>query len=143
MASSAQSSPSVCPSRSRSRSSTPRRVGSASALNTASCEPRTGPSCRRMPACQEARHAESAGEAYGHSVDVEVAPPSLWDGHLVLLYRSEREYDDNLGAWIRRGLDRAERVVLTSRPAEPQDRVLRLCANAGVDAIPAQRIGQL
>ena len=96
-----------------------------------------------MPACQEARHAESAGEAYGRSVDVEVAPPSLWDGHLVLLYRSEREYDDNLGAWIRRGLDRAERVVLTSRPAEPQDRVLRLCANAGVDAIPAQRIGQL
>ena len=72
-----------------------------------------------------------------------MAPPSLWDGHLVLLYRSEREYDDNLGAWIRRGLDRAERVVLTSRPAEPQDRVLRLCANAGVDAIPAQRVGQL
>lgn len=72
-----------------------------------------------------------------------MAPPDLWDGHVVLLYRSEREFDDNLGAWIRRGLDRAERVVLTSRPALPQARVLRLCADAGVDAIPAQRLGQL
>jgi anti-anti-sigma factor len=76
-------------------------------------------------------------------VDVEVAPPALWDGHAVLLYGSEREYDANLGAWIRRGLDRGEKVVLTSRPAEPEQRVLRLCADAGVDAAPARRVGQL
>jgi len=76
-------------------------------------------------------------------VDVEVAPPALWDGHVVLLYRSEREYDANLGAWIRRGLDQGEKVVLTSRSAEPEQRVLRLCADAGVDARPAQRVGQL
>src|SRR5215213_2413467 len=54
MASSPQSSPRVCPSRSRSRSSTFRRVGSARALNTSSRDPVTSPSCRYLPACQEA-----------------------------------------------------------------------------------------
>jgi anti-anti-sigma factor len=85
----------------------------------------------------------ATGQAYGRLVDVEVAPPALWDGHVVLLYRSESEYDANLGAWIRRGLDQGEKVVLTSRPAEPEQRVLRLCADAGVDAAPARRVGQL
>ena len=46
------SSPRVWPFRSCSRSSSCRRVGSASALNTRSSSPATPQSCRHLPACQ-------------------------------------------------------------------------------------------
>jgi anti-anti-sigma factor len=76
-------------------------------------------------------------------VDVEGAPASLWDGHVGLLYRCERDYDASLAAWMRRGLHRGEKVVLTHVPGEAKDRVLRLCAEAGVDAAQAGPAGQL
>src|SRR4051795_7843054 len=59
MASEPQSSPRVWPLRSRSRSSSWRRVGSARALNTPVRSPSMGPSCRHLPACQGALRAAS------------------------------------------------------------------------------------
>src|SRR3954470_7724780 len=59
MAREPHSSPSVWPLRSRSRSSSWRRVGSARALNTPVRSPSMGPSCRQLPACQEALEAAS------------------------------------------------------------------------------------
>jgi anti-anti-sigma factor len=76
-------------------------------------------------------------------VDVEGAPASLWDGHVVLLYGSEREHDDSLAAWIRRGIDRGEKVVVTRLPGEPADRLLRLCADAGVEPSRHRGVEQL
>src|SRR5215212_554464 len=75
---------------------------------------------------------------YGHCVDVGMAPASLWDGHLVLLHESEQEHDANLVGWMRRGLEREEKVVLTRLPGEPEDRMLRLCDEAGVDPVQAR-----
>src|SRR3954454_18592937 len=57
MASEPHSSPSVWPLRSRSRSSSWRRVGAARALNTPVRSPSMGPSCRQLPASQEALEA--------------------------------------------------------------------------------------
>ena len=85
----------------------------------------------------------TVGREYGRFVDVEGAPASMWDGHVATLYRSEREYGASRAAWIRRGFDRGEKVVLTRIPGEPEDRVLELCTDAGVDptqARPAQLV---
>jgi anti-anti-sigma factor len=76
-------------------------------------------------------------------VDVKGAHASLWDGHIVLLYRSEREHDASLRTWIRRGLDRGDKVVLTRLPGDPADPVLRLWADVGVTPAQERRVGQL
>lgn len=72
-----------------------------------------------------------------------MTPASRWDGHLVLLYRSEEEYDVSLAGWVRRGLDRGEKVVVTRLVGETEDRVLRLYADAGVDGAPQPRAQQV
>jgi anti-anti-sigma factor len=76
-------------------------------------------------------------------VDVAQAPAWMWDGHVVLLYGSEREHEASLAAWIKRGLDRGEKVVLTRLPGEPADRLLRLCADAGVNSARGRLAAQL
>ena len=68
---------------------------------------------------------------------------SLWDGHLVLLYESEQEHDANLAGWMRRGLERGEKVVVTRLPGEPEGRMLRLCHEAGVDPVQARLAGRV
>jgi anti-anti-sigma factor len=76
-------------------------------------------------------------------VDVDVASASLWDGHVGLLYRSERDHDALVAAWMRRGLDRGEKVVLTRGPGEAEDPFVQLFAEAGVDPTQAGLDGQL
>jgi anti-anti-sigma factor len=76
-------------------------------------------------------------------VDAEVAVSARLDGHVVLLYASERERIANLTAWVGRGLERGEKVLLTWAPGEPRNRALELCAEGGLDVDAAQRSGQV
>jgi anti-anti-sigma factor len=76
---------------------------------------------------------------------VDVAGPlaSLWDGHLVLLFHSKPDHDAGVAAWIRRGLDRGEKVVLTRPPGELEDRVQLLREDAGEHRGEERRAGQV
>jgi len=86
---------------------------------------------------------DARARGYGRSVDVAGAPASLWDGHVVLLSRSDREHDASLAAWIRRGLERDEKVILTRRPGGPEDQIQPLFADVGMDPMQEGRAGQL
>jgi hypothetical protein len=67
-----------------------------------------------------------------------LAAPS-WDGHLLLLHRSEGERLARLAAWVRDGLERGEKLVYTE-PAVPASRsVLARLRERGID-VDAARI---
>jgi anti-anti-sigma factor len=59
---------------------------------------------------------------------------SDWDGHLLLLHRSEPERQASVAAWVHRGLERGEKVYYTERPA-PKDELplLPTLARHGLD----------
>lgn len=59
---------------------------------------------------------------------------SDWDGHLLLLHRSEPERQASVAAWVHRGLERGEKVYYTELP-EPKIEVslLPTLAKHGVD----------
>jgi anti-anti-sigma factor len=59
---------------------------------------------------------------------------SDWDGHLLLLHRSEPERQASVAAWVHRGLERGEKVYYTELP-DPTDEqsLLPTLARHGVD----------
>lgn len=57
-----------------------------------------------------------------------------WDGHLLLLHQTEPERQVELAAWVRRGLQRDEKVLYTQLDDEPPARsILTLLTNQGVN----------
>lgn len=76
-------------------------------------------------------------------MDADGATFSPWDGHVVLLHGSEDERVADLAAWVARGLDLGEKVVLTEALGETHEHVLAECAQGGADVAAARRSGQL
>lgn len=67
-----------------------------------------------------------------------------WDGHLLMLYGSEAERVSALVTWIRRGLERNEKVIYTESPGEPAPRSIgTILGNHGVDVAAATAQGRL
>jgi anti-anti-sigma factor len=67
-----------------------------------------------------------------------------WDGHLLLLHRSEPERRSRLAMWVRRGLERDEKVIFAqARTVPPQRSVLSVLAQEGIDVQAATARGQL
>ncbi|WP_412741365.1 MEDS domain-containing protein [Krasilnikovia sp. MM14-A1004] len=66
-----------------------------------------------------------------------------WDGHLLLLHSSEDERRAALAAWVRRGLERGEKVIYTEGPAAARDSLSSVLQAHGLDAEAAQREGRL
>lgn len=66
-----------------------------------------------------------------------------WDGHLLLLHSSESERRSRLTAWVRRGLDRDEKIIYTEESVRPQDSFLAILDTRGVDVAAATADGQL
>ncbi len=67
-----------------------------------------------------------------------------WDGHLLLLHRSEQERRSSLEAWVRRGLERGEKVIYTEVPATPAERSLpAVLAQRGLEVATATAEGRL
>jgi anti-anti-sigma factor len=66
-----------------------------------------------------------------------------WDGHVLLLHRTEDERRAALTAWARRGLDRGEKVIYTEVRHRPEDGLLALLTARGVDVADAVCSGSL
>lgn len=67
-----------------------------------------------------------------------------WDGHLLLLSRSEHERREAVALWARRGLERGERIVYTQRPTDASERsVTGVLGAKGWDVEALQTSGQL
>ncbi len=67
-----------------------------------------------------------------------------WDGHILLLHASESERLAGLTAWVRRGLDRDEKVVCTeAADIAPERSLLAVLADRGVDVTAATTDGRL
>jgi anti-anti-sigma factor len=77
-------------------------------------------------------------------VDVLHDRPADWDGHLLLLHRGEAHRRSSVAAWVRRGLERGEKVLYTEPPDEPAHRTLSaVLGQHGVDADEALHRGQV
>ncbi len=67
-----------------------------------------------------------------------------WDGHLLLLHGSELEWRSRLAMWVRRGLERDEKVIFAqAETVAPHRSVLALLAKQGVDVQAATAEGRL
>lgn len=67
-----------------------------------------------------------------------------WDGHLLLLHRSESERLAGLAAWVRRGLHREEKVIYTEVPSDlPRSSLLLSLQAHGIDTTSAITAGHL
>ncbi len=66
-----------------------------------------------------------------------------WDGHLLLLYRSEQERRSSLVAWVRRGLEHGEKVVYSEVPGPAARSLPAVLAQRGVDVAAASAEGRL
>src|SRR6476469_3964274 len=137
MASEPQSSPSVWPLLSCSRSSSWRRVGSASALNTRFRSPAMAQSCRYLPACQSAtvRAVKIAPPVDDDDVPRywrELGLPGLVDVHVHFL-------PDRVQAKVWQFFEDAHQHYGTAWPvryALPVDERLALLDRLGVRAFP-------
>ena len=67
--------------------------------------------------------------------------PWDWDGHLLLLHRSESERQSRLANWVQHGLDRGEKVIYTEAP--PGRSVLAVLSEQGIDVGAATAAGHL
>jgi anti-anti-sigma factor len=66
-----------------------------------------------------------------------------WDGHLLLLHRSEPERQTQLAKWVRRGLERDEKIVYAQLDIGPPQRsVLTVMADQGIDVEAMTSAGQ-
>jgi len=70
------------------------------------------------------------------------ATPLEWDGHLLLLHRSESERRSGLAAWVRRGLELDEKVIYTEIGAAASS-VLSVLQDSGIDVASATAEGRL
>jgi anti-anti-sigma factor len=67
-----------------------------------------------------------------------------WDGHILLLFRSEEERMSRLAAWVRRGLARGEKVLYTEAETESPRRSMHgVLRRHGIDAAAAAAEGRL
>lgn len=67
-----------------------------------------------------------------------------WDGHILLLHASESERLAGLTTWVRRGLNRHEKVVYTEAvDIAPERSLLAVLADRGVDVTAATADGRL
>jgi anti-anti-sigma factor len=67
-----------------------------------------------------------------------------WDGHLLLLHDSDAERLAGLTAWVRRGLDRDEKVIYTEAPdVAPEQSLLAILDERGLDVTAATADGRL
>jgi anti-anti-sigma regulatory factor len=71
------------------------------------------------------------------------APGLEWDGHLLLLHRTEDERLAGLTAWVRRGLDLGEKVIYTEVRHQPENGLLAVLTARGVDVAEAVCSGAL
>jgi anti-anti-sigma factor len=77
--------------------------------------------------------------AFGDVVD-----PLGWDGHLLLLCETEPERRAGLATWVRRGLEREEKILYTETGDEPPERsVLGVLSTHGLDVDAATAEGLL
>jgi hypothetical protein len=75
--------------------------------------------------------------------DVREAPGAEWDGHVLLLHRTEGERLAGLTAWVRRGMELGEKIIYTELPLMPEDALAPVLEARGVDVAAAVRDGQL
>jgi anti-anti-sigma factor len=68
---------------------------------------------------------------------------TTWDGHLLLLHRSESDRLARLAAWVRRGLDQGEKVVCAEGCAEAGNSLLGHLRARGIDVDAAAAEGRL
>jgi MEDS: MEthanogen/methylotroph, DcmR Sensory domain len=67
-----------------------------------------------------------------------------WAGHLLLLHGSELEWRSRLAMWVRRGLERDEKVIFAqAETVAPHRSVLAVLAQQGIDVQAATARGQL
>jgi anti-anti-sigma factor len=67
-----------------------------------------------------------------------------WDGHLVLLHRTELDRRSGLAAWVRRGIERDEKILYAeSEDESPQRSVLEVLRNQGIDVHAATAGGRM
>ena len=71
------------------------------------------------------------------------APGLEWDGHLLLLHRTEDERLAGLTAWVRHGLDLGEKVIYTEVRHQPENGLLAVLTARGVDVADAVCSGAL
>jgi anti-anti-sigma regulatory factor len=74
---------------------------------------------------------------------VREAPGGEWDGHVLLLHRTEDERLSGLTAWVRRGLDLGEKVLYGEVPLAPGDSLVAVLEARGVRGAAAVRDGHL
>jgi anti-anti-sigma regulatory factor len=72
-----------------------------------------------------------------------MAPGAECGEHVLELHRTEDEQLAGLTAWVRRGLDRGEKVICTELPRRPADSLLVVLDTCGVDVAAAVRDGRL
>ncbi|SFK37367.1 MEDS domain-containing protein [Geodermatophilus ruber] len=75
--------------------------------------------------------------------DVRDAPGTEWDGHVLLLHRTEGERLAGLIAWVRRGLELGEKIIYTELPLMPEVALVPVLEARGVDVAAAVGEGQL
>jgi anti-anti-sigma regulatory factor len=75
--------------------------------------------------------------------DVREDPGTEWDGHVLLLHRTEGERLAGLTAWVRRGLELGEKIIYTELTLMPEDALVPVLEAWGVDVAAAVRDGQL
>jgi MEDS: MEthanogen/methylotroph, DcmR Sensory domain len=68
--------------------------------------------------------------------------PERWDGHTVLLYENEEERLTAVGAFVRRGVERGEKVLLAVAPDDDGEAFLASCLTTPV-AASARGTGQV
>src|SRR5258705_10155724 len=67
-----------------------------------------------------------------------------WDGHLLLLHRSEAERVSGLVSWVRRGLANSEKVICGQTPEGPEGRsVAAILGSHGINVTGLQAEGSL
>jgi anti-anti-sigma regulatory factor len=74
---------------------------------------------------------------------VQDTPGLEWDGHVLLLHRTEDERLTGLTAWVRRGLELDEKVVYTEVRLRREESLFAVLDARGVDAATAVRDGRL
>lgn len=69
--------------------------------------------------------------------------PAGWDGHLLLLYHTERQRREGVETWIRRGLELGAKILYTEPADEPPARSLPGLLGGQADAGEAIERGQI
>jgi anti-anti-sigma factor len=96
------------------------------------------------PATAWCRHVCGSGQApYGHTMSLHTDDRgSGWDGHLLLLHSTDEQRVSGLTAWVRRGLERGEKIIYVEAATTARPFMVTM-EEQGVDATAAVRDGRL